>query len=350
MRVKGRPGVDSHWPWLLMLLAVGIWSCGSVVVAVSGAARAPFLFGAAMDLGSVVGYLGFLVLSYCSLLYDRRVMLVVARHALLGGRVLFWLVLGAASGLSYPVFAVSTLLVDVSVAAVLFDGLWPFFVVVLFSLLYRGSGRYRSFTVSGWLLLLVGMCGAVLVVSSNGLVLGGAGVLRLLAGVGLAALSSFLGPLACFMFRWASALVVSLRLDCPLLEPEGGVRLELFGAVCGGALASLVSLLVNVTLGLSVGERLVPVLMLVGLVLGLLTYTVGGVAWRVCNLMTRSPGINALGYLTPAFSLGLLWLFRQVGVAYPALLVLGALLVVVANLLVNGGSWLLRVLQRCVVR
>ena len=55
--------------------------------------------------------------------------------------------------------------------------------------------------------------------------------------------------------------------------------------------------------------------------------------------MAFSPGVNALGYLSPTFSLRMPWAFRQVGVSSSSLLLVGTALVVVANVLINAGPW-----------
>ena len=144
MRVSAARGGEPYWPAapvFLMLASVGIWAVAPLVIALSGASRFPFLFAASMEAGAIASYLLFLLAFYRDLLADRSVLLVLGRHLLRRGRELAWLLLGILSGLSYALFAWSTRFVDVSVSAVFFDGLWPFVLVMMFFLLYRGAGR-----------------------------------------------------------------------------------------------------------------------------------------------------------------------------------------------------------------
>ena len=162
--------------------------------------------------------------------------------------------------------------------------------------------------------------------------------LPVLLGVALAVLSSFTGPLACCLFRWATSLVEALRAGVPRLHSSGVVRLELFGGVLGAALVAALSLLVNLGAGWLLGERLPQGVLLAGMLTGAFVYTVAGLTWRLSNLGAENLGVNALVYLSPVFTLGLLWAFRQVQVAQAELLLAGTLLVVAANVLINSGG------------
>ena len=353
MRVSAARGGEPYWPAapvFLMLASVGIWAVAPLVIALSGASRSPFLFAASMEAGAIASYLLFLLAFYRDLLADRSVLLVLGRHLLRRGWELVWLLLGILSGLSYALFAWSTRFVDVSVSAVLFDGLWPFVLVMMFFLLYRGSGRYRAFTPSLGLLLLLGMAGCVLVVSSQGFDLDRS-VFSTLLGIGLVLLCPLIGPLASCLFRWATSLADALRGGGVGLEACGRVRLELFGGACGvvGRCRFLSAGQPSYRHRQS-GERFHGQMLSVGLLTGAFVYTVGGITWRLSNLTALSPGVNALGYLSPAFSLGLLWAFGQVGVSSYLMLLVGTALVVVANVLINAGPWVRLSLGRVAAR
>ena len=326
------------FPVVLMLLTVGMWASAPLVVALLEVSGSPFLFAASMEAGALLAYLAFLLLFHRGLLVDRSVLRVLGRHLMLRDRRLGWLLLGVVSGLAYVFFILSTRFVDVSVSAVLFDGLWPSVTVVMMALLYRGVGRYLSLTPWTALLLLLAMAGCSLVVfSQEGVSLGGRGLLVLL-GVALAVLASFTGPLACCLFRWATSLVDALRAGVLDLRSCSVVRLELFGGACVAAIVAALSLLVNLGVGCLLGERLPQWVLLAGMLTGAFVYAVAGLTWRLSNLGAVNLGVNALGYLSPALTLGLLWVFRQVQVSHPPLLLAGALLVVAANVLINSGG------------
>ena len=56
---------------------------------------------------------------------------------------------------------------------------------------------------------------------------------------------------------------------------------------------------------------------------------------RKANLTTQDLGVNAISFTTPVAALALLFLFGQVGVAHIGYLVVGAIIIVAGNLIVN---------------
>ena len=328
---------------LCMLVSVVASSAAPLLVSVLGASHFPFLFTAGMQAGGLFGCLLFLLACHRSLLCDPRV-----RGALLGSvlrldRRAIWFLLGTVSGLDYALFAWSSRHVDVAVTTVLFET-WPLFLVFLMALLYRGVGRYRTPTPALVLLLLVGFGGCGLVVSSQhgGLdgFFGSAGVNHLALGAGLALLAALVTSLSAYLFRWASAL--SGVLAPYRVVSGGGVSLELFGMAVGMVVSDVFSISMNAVIGFAAGESLSFVPVMVGFLGGILIYSLGSLAWRAANLLTSNLGVNALGYAAPLLALGLLWVFSRADVARLDYLVVGAIVLIAVNLLLQLGPELRR--------
>ncbi len=64
-------------------------------------------------------------------------------------------------------------------------------------------------------------------------------------------------------------------------------------------------------------------------------YTAASISWRNANIITSNLGINAIGYSTPALTLLWLFLFWNIEVERPGLLIIGTAAIVTANLLIN---------------
>ena len=314
---------------LLMLVSVLVYSLAPLAVSWSGVSERPFLFSAFLQTGGMLGYILLLRFAYRPLVVNRKVWSLVAR------RLLRWPMLaGAASGFDYALFVWSTRFVDVGVAAVLFE-VWPLLLVAATGWWFRSEGRFGRITLTMGLLLAGGLVGSALVaVSQGGLasVLPRAGVAF---GLVLALGSAVAVALAAGLFRWGADLGVAVA---PYAGTRyGTVALEMFGIAAGIVVADLVAMAVNLAVGWAVGETLEWSDVAMGLVGGVLVYTVASVARRLANVLTDDLAVNGLAYLSRLLALGWLQAFRSISVARLDLLLAGAVVVMSCNLLSSLG-------------
>lgn len=313
----------------LMLVSTAGYSVVPLVVALAGGGDAPFLLNAGLTLGLCLGYLPYLAVACRPLLRSRVVAAAVAR------RVFCWPILFmVVNNFEFAFFAWSTRFIDVAIAAILFET-WPVLLIALTLWLYRAERRYRSFTVSLWLLLAVAFAGfAFVVLSQSGTAFGvGTGRLApLAAGILLAVLASVVTSLSAFGFKWSTGLAAALgRGPDPVRHPG----LELFGTVVASLIANVVVVPVNFAAGLAVGESLAPATFAAVVLAGVVCHAGAPLCWRNATLLTDNVGVNAIAYATPALSLFWLFLFSQAAVARVDFLVIGVMGVVSANLLIN---------------
>ena len=315
----------------MMLAAVLLWSCVPVIFAKSGGIESPFLFNAVWRLGVVVSVLFIFWGMFRRILLDRRVWTVVARN------ILRWtLLMAVLNSFQFALFSWSTWFVDISVAAVLME-MWPVFMVFLMSRLLTQQLGYRRNVGTVLPLLALGFVGVGFCVASQG---GGFGVsevsgVRLMTGVGLGLGAAVLGGFDAFTFRWGEDLAGQLESGGVVLSGFGRVEVTLFGSLVVYGLTSVPGLVVSAGVGLARGEVLTPGVVLVGLTGGLVIHGSGSLLFRKANLAATNLGINALGYLTPALSMMLLAVFSRVGVARPDYLVIGVVVIITTNFLVN---------------
>ena len=154
-------------------------------------------------------------------------------------------------------------------------------------------------------------------------------------GIVLALGSAVAVALAAGLFRWGADLGF-------VVAPYAGTRygpaaLEMFGIAVGIVAADLVAVAVNLAVGCAVGETLGWSDVALGLMGGVLVYTVASVAWRLANVLTDDLAVNGLAYLSPLLALGWLLAFRSVSVARLDFLLTGGVVVVACNLLSSLG-------------
>ena len=343
LRGEGNGAASSY-----MLIGVIGFSLVPLLIAVFGR-DAPILFTGGLRIGSIIGYLLFLVFFYRSLFFNLNTWRQIARRIVssplqVGGRVIyspFPILLASITYLDYTFFALSTQYIDVAVATVFYET-WPIFLIALTGFLFRNDGSYEVTTREVYILSLLCLTGFAFVVLSQNeevsLLAEGLTPSQMVIGFAFLAMALVLAPLAAFGLRWG------VDLGNGLAEGEGGNRhqvgeLHLFGAVTANLVGNIIAFGVLGSSGsLFTGETLTPTFAVFAVIGGILSLSVANIAWRKANLVTHDLGINVLSYLTPIF--GVLWLFvfSQVGVARPDFLIIGTIAIVVANLIINFGA------------
>ncbi len=314
----------------MMLAAVSAWSLVPLLLARGGGLENPFLFNTAWRTGVALSAL------WVAWLFFRPAFLNCSLWRAVRPRLAHpGLPMGVLNSLQYAVFAWSLRYVDVSIAAVLLES-WPILLVIFLYRLMPGDfprRRLRDLLP----MLALGFAGAVLVVASRpgGLRPGNGLSLELAAGVFLAVLASVLGALDAFTFRWGRDLAGDLLDGREEFSGFDRTGLTLLGSVVAYSLASLPGAALSCVVGLARGEFLTPGMVAWGMAGGLTLQGVGNFLFRRANLDTANPGVNALGYLTPALSLMVLALFAGIRVGSVEFLALGTALVVMANLFIS---------------
>ena len=313
-----------------MLLAVTLFSSLPLVIAWGGGGKIPFLFNASMNAGIALGCLVFITILYHRLVFNATNLRVIARRAFD-----VKIALSVAANFNFAFFAWSTRFVDVSVAAILFET-WPLFFILLMARLYRGETRYRALDLEMVFLLALGLAGFAFVVVGQagglaGIQTGNLSVVVI--GVTLAVLGAIATSFTAFGFRWGTDVVHEIPSEAR--SEIGEHSLEMFGVLVAFLIANTLAAVLNAFAGMSNGEVMDSRTLLIAVVVGGAVNGIANVAWRKANLTTNNPGINALAYATPLFSLVWLFLFTHVKPESPDYLVAGAVGIITVNLLIN---------------
>lgn len=339
-----------------MFGVVAFFSLIPIVVALGDGGKSPFLFNAAWRVGLISGVtvsgLLYLFLFHRGLLAyyweNRETIVSQVPNALL--------LLSVVNGFDYALFALSVRFIDVSVAAVLFE-IWPIFFVLL-----RARLEKQQLPLSVFILLIPAMVGLAFVVLSQtefGKLAEGLSFKVLLGGV-LAFCGGLASACTALSFKWASDLQRNLPEPDIEPNPSTGVATALVPVLVAFVVTNLVAFPLTIAVGISSGERLAldssgATYLAVGLLGGALVQALGSKLYRISNVISHSLGVNAIYYFTPCFTL--LWLaligllvsiggwelgIGGINVAHVELLIIGTILIVIANLLINfpaEGRW-----------
>ena len=337
-----------------MLIAVLGYSLTPLVVAFAGD-DSPFWFNAGWRLGLVLGLLAVMV-------WYREVFSIAAVRALVWRRLRsFAIVAAVVSNFDYAMFVLSTSLIDVPVATVIFET-WPLWMILTLAWIYRKEGRYRrTIRLTGMMvcLCLFGLC-LVTISQTEGVfdLVNGQALGRLLLGSALALSGALVGSLAAFSFKWGTDLAGELAdILKSKKSPVGYQSLDLLCLVLAYGLSSSVSVLASLFIGTVSREPISFNLELLAIIGGMATYAPATIAWRMGNLRSTNLGINAMVYGTPVLSLVWFYLLSTDGV--PSLfrldvfniarvdyLVIGVVAIVMANLLINFEAEIRRCFRR----
>ena len=323
LALSGRIGQDRLAAALMLASVLGYSALPLFVV--WGGVGSPFIFNAAFKLGAASGCVAFLLAAYRPLLLSKMVWRLIGCR-IVGLTTAFWV----CSYFSMAFYAWAAEFIDVSVSAVLYET-WTILFIVLMGWLFSGERRYRSLSFRTLALCCAAFVGAACVVVAQIDGRGGltaSSLLDLLTGVVIVIVSGGLTAMTAFGFRWGSGLASDLRYGG---RNDGREALELFGVVVGVGLCSLIAAPLTAAVGIARGEPLSLWLIASGLGGGVLIGAGATIIWRKANITTRNLGVNALMYLAPVFALCWLFAFSYVGDVNLALLTVGALTIVAAN-------------------
>lgn len=311
-----------------MLLAVVLGSLIPTLFVWGNAQTNPFLFNAGWRFGVAIGCLGFLVAFHSSLIFDKKVMGIIAR------RVPNWAMLFAVIGnLDFTMFTWSLRFIDVSISAVLIE-IWPIFLIFLVARLL--GERYKKITIEMVGLSFLCFIGVAFVVNSQfgtGVSENNTSTPMLVIGTVLALGGAIVAALTAFIFKWGA--LVGNEVSNVVDKNKSLISLELFCVVIAYFIGSLISIPINGLAGFVSSESTTLSSLGIGILGGIFVQSSASILLRKANLVTHNLGVNSMIYMAPIMALLWLFLASQVNVARIDFLLIGAGAIITANLLIN---------------
>ena len=320
---------------IYLLSAVVVISVLPLSMVMVGAADSPFLFGAALSVGTSVGALAFLHVRYRLQMRDPAILDLLRKN--LVSLPIFFILVGT---FDFTFFAWSTRFLDAAVATILW-GSWPIIFVFLLRRIFgsgkRGPKRYGRITLSLVVLMIMSLAGLGFVVLAESTDQTGFNWTADLSYLGLllALISGVLIGLNIFGFSWAADMTV--KTDA-LPGSKRAHGMELFFITVVIFISNLFTVPIKMGISLASSEEFQLDVIMAGLIVGSIIRAGSSILWRKANLMTHALGINALGYAEPVFAVLWLFLFWEVHVARIDYLIIGTCAIVASNILINSES------------
>jgi drug/metabolite transporter (DMT)-like permease len=324
----------------LMAGAVMFFSTNALFVELTLGDNHPFLYNAAVWMGLFLGLAGVLLAFYRPVLAEPVVRRVLYRRVvgLKTDGVRRWDLVGMlmvmmVGRLAFAFFGWATQYVETATVSIL-HYMWPVIFVLGLSRWDRSKrGRYRKVTALSWAglaLAFAGMAGVVIgTLGLDGIESGWGRVL----GMVMAAMSAVLmaGTIA---FGYPLGAALASEINDKMGRRLDQHRLEFSCLLFAYCVSALMAVVPNVLIGMGAGGRITWGSAAGAVAVGL-SFVPGAVLSRKAVLITPDLTITAIVYVSPV--VGLLWLglFTQITVARLDLLVLGAVVVAVANIMLN---------------
>ena len=294
----------------LMVLAIVAHSPLPLVLSVVDGESFPFQFSASVRVGVAAAHLIFLVLFHSRLFSGEFIQVI--RQSFFSPALFLVFV----ANLDFALYFLAARYVDVSIALLLFESVCTLAIILLLGYLFRREGQYERLSPFGLVLVLTGILGLSVVISSE------AGRLvwldfdlsqeRWPLGVAIAVSASLVSSLAVFGFRWGVDL--SRKIEAFDFQ-YSSFRLALVGISVSQVLGNTVGAVSTVGIGAATQEAAPIGVLVIGFATGIGLVGISSIAVRASLLMTVRPSINALVYTQPGLSLALLWVFSKIEVA-----------------------------------
>ena len=248
--------------------------------------------------------------------------------------------------LEYPAFVLAATQIGVTRTSIIW-GIFPMLYILFLDRSTRttnGQARYQHLTPEKLVLLGMAFVGLAFVVSSqpeSGDMT--ASNWSIFYGVLLACFSTLCASLNSFNILWGIDLgrrldALSTDRTCNPLASQGPVdaKLEAASTIVGVLLATTATIPILILATLVGGEFKTSFTSFSGgLLIGVFLLTPAVVLVRLANLQTDNLGVNAIGYLTPVFSIAILAAVGRLGDVRPEFIVIGVTAIVAVNLFLN---------------
>ena len=329
-----------------MLMAVLLFSIWPALLDDEMSNSNPLLFNFALSAGRAIGVAVFLFVFFRRTFCTRRGLRQIygVMNPWLSGAastapaqpdIRHYILLGIAAHFSHATFAFSTHFTDTAIATVIHE-LQPILTMFLLHRVFASGSapaRYRKISANAVVLASFALGGLTLLVIGTTKQVSGSGLASSsgLFGVLLALASALMAACNAYSMRWGAALYEAERGAVNGVERG---RMEMGYMMFAYGLSSAVAAPLSLGAGLAAGAEVTSSL-LVPAAAGCSIFVAAHAFQRRAFIETSNLSISALNYTTPLFALLWLAMFTEIVVQEPAMVIVGAALIIVANVLLN---------------
>ncbi len=360
-----QPQNNNRWALGCALLSVILYSLFPLLFQMGNADVSPFLFGGMWRFGFFIGVALFLVVFYLRFIRSKIAMAIVGKGIFSMSFVLLFIGL-----FDYTAYAWASSFIDIAIVSIIYET-WPIFFVFYFVWLKKRQIKTREsvekIPASSYILMIFGLVGVFFaVMSKHGSfsLLPSADYFKFFLGILIAFLSVGLAIFTAHAFILSSRLTdMYKKLSYKYRDRDDKKEFEtyvyyahnksklifsipvLFTLVLW-TISMFINSMFNFSFGLMIGKIDIDDIIHIEKHFSLYHFTVaflgGGIVgvlaaifWRVANLLATNPAINAIYYLTPILAVLFLFLFGTVDIKRNDFLIIGTIIIVISNLLIN---------------
>ncbi len=309
----------------------------ALVVVVSVGDDPPLMWAAGLYTGLVAGSVAYLLVAHRTMVTSRVAWRRALSREYLGSREML---LSAMGRFDWALFAWASAYISAAVVTII-RGAGPVFFVVFLAVSASRAPRkrYRRMTTESYLYILLAFTGLAFVTAAPGEETVDGGPFWIQAvGLLLAFACAAARGLSAFNLSWGFKTHEALAgtAEHGGLSPTLKARAEAGATIWGTTLANLPVVIVLWILALTIpSAHSSPSSIGIAFAAGVGLNAPGLILFRRANLATDNLGINALGYLTPVVTLGLLAVAGRLGDVRAPYVVIGVAAIVTTNLFLN---------------
>ena len=242
-----------------------------------------------------------------------------------------WYLLGCiiSALVSFPLFAIATKFIDVVAVVVIFEA-WPIILVLLTGRLFRRDKRFNKLRFGGFFIFLLALVGLFFIMAGQSQNFTFSFSDATVFGSSLAVIAAF-----CNALSPACSIKHGAVLRKNILRETGEDIGEFFCTFVSVCVQRSIGGILGLCLALFFGEYFTTRGFIAGAMIGLMV-TITSIGIRKANLLTTNLGVNALLYVRPIFALIWLLLFTTPDYLRVDFLVIGAVIIIVSNHLLNS--------------
>ena len=307
--------------------------------------NSPLLFGSGLALGLVIGNSLYLTTVHRQTMQHSTIWKVIFSRERLGHP---HLLLAAVARCDFAIFGLSIVFLSPAVATIIF-GIWPVFFILFLQKLARApddlitESRYHRISTETVLFISIAFIGLAFVISSQHTTEQNLfdESTNLSLGVLIAISGALLWALSAFGYRWGTDTYKQVISDDreikhPHDAGDAVITVELVVTLIGVILSTIPAVLLLIALGLWFTPKGISFSAFsIAVLAGTLIDTPALILVRRANLGTKELGVNALGYLAPVTTLGLLAVFSHLGTVRIDFVAIGTAAIVSMNLFLN---------------
>ena len=316
-----------------MLASITIGALMPLIIQLSNAKISPFFTGGIYNLSSAIICFLFLLIYQFNMSKNISHLKLCVLESVKFKTLKFFIpsIIGVSFASSFFTWSINY--IDPATAAIIF-ATWPIIMVANTGILFKNKNKFNKTNCEIYFFMFLALIGFAFVSLSESVEIPLSRNENFIKGAFLALLGGIASSLvATFTLRSGKSIEENLQTESKVLTFMFCVIFSLF-------ISRLIGAIVPFYISYSSDEKITFDLFLWCSVCGILVGGVSSILFRKANVLTKNLGINSLVYFRIIISLFLLWLFDQTNAFDQKYFIIGVIIIITANFLINFSNYI----------